>query len=84
MMITEAIPMIQNASILHSFENTLTRREPADHRRSLLIFEALYCEARTLGIIPLQNPLEGIEVDIRLAGVLNDRGAAPSNRSRAE
>lgn len=76
--------MIQNASILQSFENALTRREPADHRRNLLIFEALYCEARTLGIIPLQNPLDGIEVDIRLAGVLNDRGAAPSNRSRAE
>jgi len=76
--------MIQNASILRSFENALTRREPADHRRNLVIFEAMYSEARTLGIIPLQNSLDGIDVDIRLAGVLNDRGAAPSNRSRTE
>ncbi len=69
--------------MLRSFEKNLSRREPADLRRNLKILEGLYGEARALGIIPLQNALEGIEVDIRLAGVLNARGVAPSHRSGA-
>ncbi len=75
--------MIRNVSLLRSFEKSLSRREPADLRRNLRIIESLYSEARTLGIVPLQNALEGIEDDIRLAGVLNARGVAPSNRSGA-
>jgi hypothetical protein len=33
-------------------------------------------EARFLGILPLRNPLDGIDVDIRLAAVLNVRTSA--------
>jgi hypothetical protein len=33
--------------------------------------EALYKEAVTLGVIPLKNPLEGIEVDLKIAQVIN-------------
>jgi hypothetical protein len=75
--------MIRNPSIVRSFEHTLARQEPADYRRNLRIFEALYSEARSLGVIPLKNALDGIDADIRLAGVLNARGVAPSHSKRA-
>jgi hypothetical protein len=73
--------MIRNPSIMRSLEHALARQEPADFRRNPRIFEALYLEARSLGVIPLKNALDGIETDIRLAGVLNARGVAIPDRS---
>jgi len=73
---------IRNPSIVRSFEHALARREPADYIRSLRIFEAMYCMARTLGVIPLRDALEGIDVDVRLAGILNARGVAQADRRR--
>ena len=75
--------MITNSSILHAFERDLIRQEPADYRHALRIFEALYCEARALGVIPLRDALDGIDVDIRLAGVLNARGVVPPHSGRS-
>lgn len=75
--------MIRNPALVESFERSLARREAADYQRNLRIFEALYREARTLGVLPLRDALDGIDVDIRLAGVLNDRKAAAAGRSRA-
>ena len=42
-----------------------------DYFRNLTIFEELYREARALGVLPVKDPLEGIDTDIRLAGILN-------------
>ena len=75
--------MIRNPALVESFERALARREGADHQRNLRIFEALCREARTLGVLPLRDALDGIDVDIRLAGVLNDRKLAEARRSRA-
>lgn len=47
------------------------KKEKADMMRNLRIVEALYKEAVTLGIIPIKNPLDGIEVDLRIAKVVN-------------
>ena len=33
--------------------------------------EALYQEAVALGVFPLKDPLDGLEVDIRIAKVVN-------------
>jgi hypothetical protein len=74
--------MIRNPSKVRSYEHELARGEPADYRRNLRIFEALYSEARSLGVIPLNNALDGIDADIRLPGVLNARGAALADRGR--
>ena len=52
------------------------RSQPPDYLHNLRIFEALYHEACLLGILPLRDPLDGIEVDIRLAAVLNVRESA--------
>jgi len=39
--------------------------------RNFKILEALYQEAVSLGIIPLKNLLDGVEVDIKIAKVIN-------------
>ena len=68
--------MIKHPELVAVFENELVRTAPADFSRNLKIIEALYCEACLLGAFPLKDPLEGIEVDLRLAQVLNVRTPA--------
>lgn len=56
---------------LLKFENDFLREEKVDPVRNFQIVEALYKEAVTLGIIPLKNPLDGIQVDLKIAKVVN-------------
>jgi len=56
---------------LLKFELDFLRKEKVDIARNFRIVEALYNEAVTLGIIPLKNPLDGIEVDLKIAKVVN-------------
>ena len=63
--------MLKRNSLLAAFEKEQMQNSKPDFFRNLRIFEALYEEARQLGVFPLQDPLEGIEVDIRLARALN-------------
>jgi len=56
---------------LQKFELDFLRKEKADIARNFHIVEALYQEAVTLGVIPLKNPLDGIEVDLKIAKVVN-------------
>ena len=65
--------MIKRSDLLEAFEKEQIRQKKADYHENLKIFEALYQEAQALGIFPLEDPLEGIEVDIRLAKALNVR-----------
>ena len=53
------------------FEMELMKREKVDIGRNFSIVDALYQEAVTLGVLPLKNPLDGIEVDLRIAKVVN-------------
>ena len=48
----------------------LRLRKP-DPAKNFRIIEALYDEAVALGAIPLKDPLNGIEVDIKIAKVVN-------------
>jgi hypothetical protein len=54
------------------FELELLRREKPDIESNYKILESLYQEAKSLGIIPLKNPLDGLEIDIKIARVLNN------------
>ena len=65
--------MLKNPTLLENFEKSQLRKEPADFHRNLQIFEALFREAQSMGVFPLKDPLEGIEVDIAVARVLNVR-----------
>ena len=65
--------MIKNSELIQKMEDDLARSQAPDYFRNLRIMEALYQEARLLGILPLRDPLDGIDVDIRLAAALNVR-----------
>ena len=62
---------MMKAKEFQKFELTLLRREKRDVKRNFKIVEALYKEAVALGVIPLKNPLDGLDVDIRIAKVIN-------------
>ncbi|MBN1625036.1 MAG: hypothetical protein JW944_00815 [Deltaproteobacteria bacterium] len=64
--------MIKDSNILFQFEQEEIKREPPDYRSALRIFEGMWLEGKAMGVLPLKNPLEGIEVDIRVARMLND------------
>jgi hypothetical protein len=68
--------MIKNSRMLDLFERDLIRRTAVDFRQNLKIYEALYREARCLGVFPLRDPLDGIDSDIHLARLLNVRKTA--------
>jgi hypothetical protein len=63
--------MIRDTKILKKFEDGLLRKEHLSYDRVMSIFEALWNEAASLGVLPLKDPMEGIEVKIKLAKVLN-------------
>lgn len=54
------------------FELELFKKEKHDIMRNFKIVESLYREAVLLGIIPLKNSLDGLEIDIKIAKVINN------------
>ncbi len=63
--------MIRDCERLRQFRREQMRRERPDYLKNLKIFEALYREAQMLGVFDRCDPLEGIEVRIRMARVLS-------------
>lgn len=63
--------MIKNYKKYIKFEDSLIANEKADFKKNQKIFEWMYNEAVELKIIPLKDPLEGIDVDIKIAKVIN-------------
>ena len=64
--------MIKDVRLLAEFEDNEIRKEQSDYGSALRLFEAMWKEAMLLGVLPLKDPLEGIEVDIKIARILND------------
>jgi hypothetical protein len=65
--------VIKNSKILEKFEQKEIKKEKTPYLKSLRIFEALWNEGVNLGVLPLKNPLEDIEIDIRIARILNSQ-----------
>jgi len=63
--------MVKDVPELDRFEKELLRLRKPDPAKNFRIIEALYDEAVALGAIPLKDPLSGIEVDIKIAKVVN-------------
>lgn len=63
--------MIKDKKYLQEFEKEIIRSKKADISNNIRIVEALYKEAVSLGVFPLRDPLEGIEVKIKIAKVIN-------------
>jgi len=59
------------AKEFREFELALLKKEKIDTKRNIKILEALYEEAVALGVIPLRDPLDGLDVDLRIAKVVN-------------
>ena len=63
--------MIKNREELQKFENEIIGKEKVDILRNFRLVDAMYKEAVSLGIFPLKDPLAGIEIDIKIAKVVN-------------
>ena len=60
-----------NRHILEKLDKDFLARDRMDHARKLAILEAMWKEAIALKALPPRDPLEGIEVDVRIAKVVN-------------
>jgi transcriptional regulator with XRE-family HTH domain len=76
--VAEAIPIyrvkgdtVGKRNDLQKFEMDFLREGKIDMARNFRIVEALFKEAVTLGVLPSKNPMDGIEVDLRIAKVVN-------------
>jgi transcriptional regulator with XRE-family HTH domain len=56
---------------LQRFELDFLRKEKVDLARNFRILDGLYNEALALGVIPLRKPLDGIEIDLKIAKAVN-------------
>jgi len=63
--------MIKNRSILENFNKLYTKRRQYSYIQRLRIYQELLKEARDLKKLPLKNPLEGLDADLRIATILN-------------
>jgi hypothetical protein len=65
--------MIKDALYWEKWERETQLSQPADFSRNLRLLEAMYEEARALGVMDSPPSLEGLESRLRLARVLNVR-----------
>ncbi|MDP2210073.1 MAG: hypothetical protein Q8K98_15055, partial [Bacteroidota bacterium] len=68
--ITEREKMVKNKRILKQFESRQVKRRMS-YVQKLKIFDEMYKHALELKVIPPKNPLEGIEIIIKIAKVVN-------------
>jgi hypothetical protein len=63
--------MITNPDYYHAWEDQYRASAKSDYLRNLRIFEMMLEEARMLGVLPLKDPLEGMDHILRIARVIN-------------
>ena len=63
--------MIKYGKKLTNFYKRLLRQEKLSYKKALSIYEDLHQEALSIGAINSGNIQDGLEVDIRIARVIN-------------
>lgn len=63
--------MIKNRIKMDEFQSKLDAEESLSYKEALAIYEMLHKEAVSLGVISSENVLEGLDVDLRIAGAIN-------------
>ncbi len=63
--------LITNPKKLQEFEKELLKKDKVDIKQNFRIVETLYREAIALRAIPVKDPLDGLEIDIKIARVVN-------------
>lgn len=69
--------MIKNRELLRRFEEELIAKKKPDYQENLRIAEALYQEAVRFGVWPPKDPLEGIEIVLKIARIANSVRETP-------
>ena len=71
--------MIKNHHLLRKLEKEFISQENLPYPKSLRLFEAMWEEGVLLGVLPPGDPAEGLDVDIRIARILNScsRNSSP-------
>jgi len=60
------------SDLRRKFEDDLIRRETMrSAEQSLQLLTAMWNEGVVFGVLPPSDPWEGIDVDVRIAGILN-------------
>ena len=62
--------MVQNGHLLEELDRTIAQQHPLTVEQKYAILNAMYDYARKVGRFPPEDPLEGLEVDLRLAELL--------------
>jgi hypothetical protein len=68
--------MVKDSERLARFEQDWLINSPHDPKQNLAIFESMRQLAVASGVLPGPDPLEGIEVDVRLARDLRATSSA--------
>lgn len=63
--------MIRDSKKLAEFEDDLVKRTPVDIAQNFAIANALLAEAQRLKIIPGNDPLSGLDDEIKVIKILN-------------
>jgi len=63
--------MITNAKLLEKFEKEFIVKNPLSYDEALALLDGMWELGISLGVLPPEDPLEGIEVDIKVARILN-------------
>jgi hypothetical protein len=63
--------MIKNGELLRQFENEFIRESSLSYEQASCILDAMWQEGVYFGVLPPKDQLEGIEVKIRMAKVIN-------------
>ena len=69
--------MIRDHKKLLKFEQRIKKSEKINIKQNFALLEAMYKEALALKILPLKDPLEGLEVKIKIAKAVNSVPATP-------
>lgn len=63
--------MIRNSRLVEELEKRFVAKHKLTYKQALKLFESMWEEADYFGVLRSEDPLEGIEVDIRIAKALN-------------
>ena len=63
--------MIKNVKEWEEFENKIIAESKVDFHKNLKIFQQLLNLAVKFKALPYKDPLEGLEIDIKIAKVIN-------------
>jgi hypothetical protein len=69
--------LVKNAEAVRNLELELLRKSRVDYSRNVRLVEALYEEAVLLGVFPPRDKIDGLDVDIEIARVINNVSKTP-------